>query len=206
LVDFNRLNAKPEQFGLSSSDLKNARGVYIADVLPNSGAALAGLKKGDFITSINAINVNSAPQLTEQIARYHPGDKVSVEYIRNGNPSTVSVELKTLSGSNAIGKSTAGTMAFSGATLRNLSASEAAKLGTSGGVMVTDIASGSLAAKANIQKGFIIVSVNDQSIDNISDFQSAVSRADNGIQLGGVYAGRRGMYYYGLTGQGESSY
>jgi serine protease Do len=206
LVDLNRMNEKTaEQLGLSSGDFKNAKGVYVAEILPGSGAAEAGLKKGDFITIINGNAVNSVPSLTEQIARYHPGDKVSIGYMRNGKPSTVSVELKNVSGSTAINKS-AGTLAFSGAMLRNLNESESSKLGITGGVMVTDIVSGSIAQKSNVQKGFVILSVNDAAIHNIADFQTSVSQADNGIQLGGMYPGRRGMYYYGLNGDSDSNY
>jgi Do/DeqQ family serine protease len=207
LVDFNRINEKTaEQLGLSSGDFRNAKGVIVADVVAGSGAANAGLKKGDFITIINGMAVNSVSQLTEQVARFHPGDKVSVEYIRNGRPNTVSVELRNLSGSTSINKNSSGTMAFSGLGLKNLGKSEAAKMGAEGGIVVTDVTAGSLAQKANIQKGFVIVSVNDETINDISDFQSAISRADKGIQLGGVYPGKRGMYYYGLNGDSGSNY
>jgi serine protease Do len=206
LVDLKSVNEKSAaELGLRTGDFRNAKGVLVANLTANSGAAAAGIKKGDLITGINGTSVNSVPQLTEQVARYHPGDKVSIDYIRNGAPNTVSVELRSLSGSTGVSKSV-GTVAFSGAYLKNVEADDAAKLGISGGVMVTDITSGSVAHKSNIQKGFIIVSVNDRKVETISDFQSAVSQADKGIQLGGIYPGRRGMYYYGLNGAVDSNY
>jgi Do/DeqQ family serine protease len=203
LADLNKMNEKTaEQLGLSSGDFRNAKGVFVSKVMPNSGAAAAGLKKGDFITMINGMAVNSVPQLIEQVARFHPGDKVSVSYIRGGNPYNVSVELRNLSGAAALSKGS--TLAFSGATLRNLSSAEASKLGIEGGVMVTGITPGSAAQKSNIQKGFVIVNVNDEPVNSVTDFQNIASQASDGVQIGGIYPGRRGMYYYGLNG--DSNY
>jgi len=206
LVDLNRVTEQnAEELGLKTGDFRDAKGVLVSYVRPNSGAAAAGLRKGDLITLFNGISVNSVPQLTEQVARYHPGDKVSIGYLRNGNPATVSVELRTLSGSTAVEKN-AGTFTYSGAAMRDLSSNEAEKLGISGGVMITGITSGSIAQKANIQKGFIVVSVNDEKIESIGDFQNAISQSDKGIQLGGIYPGRRGMYYYGMNGGDNNNY
>lgn len=207
LIDLNKINEKnAESLGLSSGDFRNSKGVFVGGVTANSGAAAAGLRKGDFITMINGMVVNSVPQLTEQVARFHPGDKVSVSYIRNGSPYNVSVELRTMAGSASSNKSTGSTLVFSGAALRNLTAAEASKLGISGGIMVTGITPGSAAQKSNIQKGFIIVNVNDEAISNVADFQAAVAQADNGVQVGGVYVGKRGMYYYGLNGDDNGNY
>lgn len=204
LGDLNKMSEQSaEKFGLSSGAFRDAKGVLVANVVPNSGAAAAGLKRGDIIASINGIAVNNVPQLTEQVARFHPGDKISVGYMRNGKAGSVSVELHNLAGSNAVGKS-AGSLVYSGATLRNLSATEARNWGVEGGVVVTGVADGSAAGRSNIRKGFVIVSVNDESVTNVNDFQSAVSQATDGVQIGGVYPGRRGMYYYGLNGDGSS--
>jgi serine protease Do len=206
LVDLNKMNEKSaSSMGLSSVDFHDAKGVLIAGTTPNSGAAAAGLKKGDFITSINGATVNSVPELTEQVARFHPGDKVSVGYVRNGSTYNVSVELRNLTGAAALNKG-ASTWAFSGASLKNLTTAEAAGYGIDGGVLVTGVTPGSAAQKTNIQKGFVIISVNDDQISSVADFQAAVAQAQSGIQIGGIYPGKRGMYYYGLNGDDNSSY
>lgn len=203
LADLNKMTEQSaEQYGLSSGAFRNAKGVLIHNVMPNSGAAAAGLKRGDIITAINGLAVTSVPQLTEQVARFHPGDKVSVTYVRSGNTGNVSVELRNMSGANSVGKG--GSMVYSGATLRNLSEMEASNLGVDGGVLVADVAAGSAAKRSNIQKGFVILSVNDEPVNNLTDFQSAVSQANDGVQVGGMYSGRRGMYYYGLNDSNSS--
>lgn len=206
LAELNKMNEKnAESLGLSSDNFRNSKGVFIAGITPNSGAQAAGLKKGDFITTINGIAVNSVAQLTEQVARFHPGDKVSVGYIRNGSPANVSVELRNLAGAAELNKG-ASTLAFSGAALRNLTNDEAQKLSITGGIMVTGITPGSTAQKSNIQKGFVIVSVNDEQVNSVADFQAAITQAEKGIQIGGIYPGRRGMYYYGLNADDNGNY
>lgn len=198
LKDLNKMDAKmAENLGISNGDFKNATGVYVAGAEPQSGAAAAGIRKGDFITMVNGSVVTSVPQLQEMIARYHPGDKVSVSYMRSGKPNTVSVELKNMGG--AAGLSQQGGMAFMGADLRNLSSSEASKLGIKGGVMVANVADDAPLRRANIQKGFVIISINDDAISNVTDFQNAITQAGGGIQLGGIYPDRKGMYYYGIN-------
>ena len=56
----------------------------IDDVYKLSSADDAGLKKGDIIVGVNGKDTNSTPELQEQVARFRPGDKISIEFIRNG--------------------------------------------------------------------------------------------------------------------------
>lgn len=73
-----------EQLGLPSIS-----GVFIRQIGKNSSAAQAGLEPGDVITHINGIQINSVPELQEQIALYRPGEKVEVDYYRDGQLKTV---------------------------------------------------------------------------------------------------------------------
>ncbi len=199
LRDLNKMNEQmAEQLGLSSGDFRNAKGVFVDKVMPGSGAEAAGLRKGDFITMINGVVVNRVPELMEQVARFHPGDKISVGYIRKGNPGNVMVELKDLSGATALAKGNS-SLAFSGATLRNLTQQEMQQFGIKGGVVVANVSRESAANRANIQKGFVIISANDEKVQNVNDFQNIVTQSSGGLQIGGIYPGRKGIYYYGLN-------
>lgn len=64
--------------------LPTVAGVYINDVNRGSSAADAGLQSGDVIISINGIPTNSIPELQEQVALFRPGDRINLEYFRNG--------------------------------------------------------------------------------------------------------------------------
>jgi serine protease Do len=68
-----------EDLGLPTVD-----GVYITSVKPGGSAFNAGIRKGDVIIEVNGISTSSVPELQEQVARFRPGDRISVEYFRNG--------------------------------------------------------------------------------------------------------------------------
>lgn len=68
-------------------------GIVVISVVSNTGAAKAGLKKGDIITKINGETVASNAYLKYALYKYSVGDKVKVTYIRDGKEKTVEVEL-----------------------------------------------------------------------------------------------------------------
>jgi serine protease Do len=182
---------------LSALGLEREDGVYVASVPENGAAFKSGLKKGDFITSINGVAIRSEPQLLEQVARYKPGDNVSVIYRRAGKDLTTTVELKNAKGNTSVIK-TADGINLLGAEFRPLSQQEKASLGVKSGVLVTDIQSGAIASQTNMKKGFVITSINDQPVSDESAVQEIVS-GSNKAQIAGFYPGKRGMFYYGIS-------
>lgn len=62
-------------------------------VAKGSAAEAAGLKAGDIITSFDNIEINQNNNLTELVQSYLPGDKIRLEYLRNGTKSGVDVTL-----------------------------------------------------------------------------------------------------------------
>lgn len=190
-----RKNASSEQIKALGMDRND--GVYVYDVAPNLGAAKSGLKKGDFITQINGVAVHSEPELLEQIARYKPGDNVSVTFMRDGRQYNTTVELKNINGTTAVMKDEAPASLF-GATLRALNATERRKLSVSSGVIITDVGQGVLRQQTNMRNGFVITSVNDTPVKTVAELQQAAAAAGDALQLAGFYPGYRGMYYYGI--------
>ncbi|MDX5435645.1 MAG: trypsin-like peptidase domain-containing protein, partial [Pontibacter sp.] len=75
-------------------DPASVRGVYIMGVQAGSGAEEAGLKEGDIVQGIDGVRVTSSAELSERIARHHPGDKVELTYQRDGKSRSTVVELK----------------------------------------------------------------------------------------------------------------
>ena len=58
------------------------QGVYISEVIEGSGAAIAEIKKGDIITSIQGINIQNMQGLQEQLFYYAAGEMIQLEIQR----------------------------------------------------------------------------------------------------------------------------
>ena len=74
------------------------RGVFITSVEEGSGAAAAGLKKGDIITKFDGASISSMAELKEQLSYYREGEqvKLTVSTAREGEyqEQTVTVSLR----------------------------------------------------------------------------------------------------------------
>jgi serine protease Do len=68
-------------------------GVYVTDVAANSPASQAGLQQGDIITSLGGIPLDETHSYINTLFTFKPGDKVIVEYNRNGKTIQVQVTL-----------------------------------------------------------------------------------------------------------------
>lgn len=182
---------------LHAKGLDKMAGVYITNVRSNSGAAKAGLKTGDFITHINGIAVDNPEDVQGQIARFQPGDNVSVMYNRGGNSYNTTVKLTNLNGTTDILKEGSSGKLL-GATFRALSSSEKKQYSVERGVVVTDPGNGSMARQTQMRKGFVIIGVNNTPVGSATDLQQLL--ASNGTaQIQGFYPGEQGMYYYTLA-------
>lgn len=78
----------------ADAGLKNLEGVHITQISPNSAADDANLKAGDIIIEINNVKVPTMPALQEQVARYRPGNQLTLKYFREGEIQTTNVTLK----------------------------------------------------------------------------------------------------------------
>ncbi len=67
--------------------------VTINEVSENSAAAKAGLQKGDVITKVDDIKIESSQALVEAIGKYKPEEKVTVTYKRNGKENKATATL-----------------------------------------------------------------------------------------------------------------
>ncbi|CAL1519618.1 trypsin-like peptidase domain-containing protein [Chitinophaga sp. MM2321] len=183
---------------------RDVNGVQITEVIDNSSAGLAGLRSGDIITKINGVNVPGPSQMSEQVARYKPGDKISVTYLRDNKEITAdNVMLRNLQGNTDLVKIT--TLDRLGAELSDLNKEEAARIGVSGGVKVTDIGNGILKKQTSMAPGFVILKAGNTTVNSV-DALSLVLDKQKSVQLVGFYPQRGGnIYYYNInTGSGNA--
>jgi putative serine protease PepD len=71
-------------------------GVTVASVTSGGPADKAGIRKGDVIIAVNNDQIPNVAALTAELAPLKPGDKVTVQYSRNGTVATTTVTLGEL--------------------------------------------------------------------------------------------------------------
>ncbi len=179
--------------------LKQLRGVYVADVLDDGAARNSGIQKGDIITSIEGVTVNSTSELLENVSRYRPGDKVSVSVNRNNDAKTFTVILKNKNGNTAVvKKEKSDIVSMLGAKFENASPDLLNRLGIKNGVQVKNLGDGIL-RDAGIREGYVITEIDKKPIHSATDIESALTDKKGGVLIEGVYPNRTRAYYgFGL--------
>ncbi|MEO7121169.1 MAG: trypsin-like peptidase domain-containing protein [Ginsengibacter sp.] len=80
------------------NNIPDGNGVYVMDVASGSAADQAGIHKGDFITKLNGIVINTGTELVGKISALRPGDKVDITYMHNGGENTATATLQGSAG------------------------------------------------------------------------------------------------------------
>ena len=154
-------------------------GALVADVFSNSPASQAGLQRGDVITEVDGKEVDDPEGLGYRMGVRALGGSVKMTVLRKGRTTVLDVKLVaapetppreevTLSGRNP----------FAGASAVNVSPAtleEASVEGVKEGVLLLDVPQGSTAANVGLQKGDVIVAVNDRKIERTSDLRAATN-------------------------------
>jgi S1-C subfamily serine protease len=69
------------------------QGALVLDVVANSPAATAGLQKNDIITAVNGDVLDAKRPLNYRLLPYQPGDKVTLDILRNGQKQQITVTM-----------------------------------------------------------------------------------------------------------------
>lgn len=156
-------------------DLGTNKGIYIQEVEPKTTAEELGLQKGDVVTAIDGKDVAKMAELQEVLSQRRPGDKVKVTYIRNKKSRTETATLRNAQGGTEVMEEV--DIDLFGAQLKPLSDENKRELALRYGLEVTAIKKGKL-QDAGIQKGMILLQVNDKEMRTVEDFEEAVKAAN----------------------------
>ncbi|MDQ2794052.1 MAG: Do family serine endopeptidase [Bacteroidota bacterium] len=182
----------------SEKKLNTLNGVYVQGLTDGSAGAQAGLKTGDIITQINGVAVNTSSQLQEQVARFRPGDKVKVSYLRGSAASTTEAVLRNATGTTGVVRedATAAAIKYEGATIAAVPPRDLAKLGLEGGAKISGI-KGSNFRETGMADGFIITRIDKNAVTKPADVKNYLDEARNnsGALVEGVYPDGRKAYY-----------
>lgn len=176
--------------------LNRTSGVYIESVNDGSAAAEAGVKPKDIITEMNGFTVNSSAELQEQVAKYRPGDQITVTVIRGGDIKKITLTLKNKFNTTASVDRKANVLAELGLQIEAVSKKEAEQLGIQGGLKVTAISDGKIAESTDIRKGFIITQIDDKPVTSVTEFTETLKEKSGKVLLEGIYPNKPMSYLY----------
>jgi serine protease Do len=175
------------------------KGAIIKNIIDESAAKKAGLKNDDIITKLGDKKITSPDDLRNAVQSYKPGDKVTLNYLRDGKKNSVSIEL---------GKTPGNSMTYHIDSLKDFMnrfdqgnsfnfrmprrnfdfnfQNNPPKLGLkiedtedSHGAKVLDVEQGSAAEKAGLKKDDIITEINGEKVNGVNDIRSEINHSEN---------------------------
>ncbi len=177
-------------------NITNNHGVLVDHVLAEGPGDQAGMQSGDIIIKINDKDIDSKANFDEQIAYLRPGDKIKIEYLRNGKNGNASLSLLNQEGTTAIMRKGTVTSTHLGADLQPISKLERDKLAIKSGFRISNIKRGKI-AQMGIQEGFVITSVNKKMFDQVNDLINALESARGQVVIEGIFPnGGRGVFSF----------
>jgi len=147
---------------------RTAEGVLVADVLPESPAAGAGLRSGDVILEINGRAVSSRSQLERTVSLLAFGDSVRLKVRRAARDLVVSVRL----GEEPVEWEARTDLL----KVRRLLGIDVRPVTPATGAVVVEVDGDSPADLVGIEPGDVIREIDRKPVRNIADFQTITRR------------------------------
>ena len=165
-----------EGFGLD-----RPTGALLADVDPKGPTAEAGLKRGDVIISVDGQTADDPESVGYRLGTKPLGGQATLGVLRGGKKIVAQIRLAPAPETpprDAV--KLKGQSPFSGATVVNISPAVIEELsvqGANNGVVVSEIEDGSYAQQLNLQRGDIVLAVNDQKIGSTRELEKIMAGA-----------------------------
>jgi serine protease Do len=171
-----------ESFGITETN-----GVIVGDVVADSPAEKAGLKRGDIVKSLNGKAVDNAHSLSRAVAAMGPESTATLEVLRDGKSKEIKLTIGTMPEEMADQKRGGSKSETAwGVTVQNLTPELARKFSLDDnetGVVITDLQPGTPAAEARLRPGDVIKEVNRQKIQNVRDYKQTIQKMKKGETL-----------------------
>ena len=157
-------------------------GALVSDVLDDSPAAQAGLKRSDIITGIDGQPVDDPDAFGYRLSTRPLGAAVPLVVRRDGK--SIDLTLKLVSAPETPSRDAVtikNASPFAGLTVVNLSPAVAEELSLSrskNGVVVTEVDDGSNAAATGFQKGDVILALNSQRVGSTKELARMTGSGD----------------------------
>jgi serine protease Do len=159
-----------------SFKLKQPDGALVSSVVPGSPAAKAGVEAGDVILKYNGKPIGRSSDLPALVGLGKPGDKATLEVWRAGKKLDLSTTLAEARESIAAddSKAAGSPQGKLGVAVRPLTPEEKRGAGLTAGVVVEEVSGA--AARAGIEAGDVILSINGTQVKSVEQLQALVSK------------------------------
>ncbi len=161
----------------ASFGFEKAKGALVSDVMAGSPAEKAGLRQGDILVSFDGKEVKDARQLQLAVGEAPIGKAVVAEIFRDGK--LLKVNLQLASGDSAEARKPRPAKAAAGWLGLDIDELPRSKSQAGiAGVIVTAVEPDSAAAGSGLQRGDIILSVNQKKTGNLQEYAAAMKDAE----------------------------
>lgn len=160
-----------------SLNIKQRNGALVADVVEDTPAEKAGLRRGDVIIQYEGKPVENATTLRNMVASTPPGKTVEMKIVREGRETTVTAKLSEFKEKKTVKKAQYKNV-LRGLTVQEVGPSLRDRLGLPrnvNGVVVTDVGRDS-PAQGVLTSGDVIMEVNRKNIGGLSEYDQVVSK------------------------------
>ena len=177
------LGIVPVEVEESTYSTQLTEGVVVGDVSDQGAAKHHGIREGDVIYKIDTTPMRKRSDLFGYIASKRPGDRINVFLNREGVNKSFTITLRNKDGKMKLLRRKA--MKFDAThissldiTIQDLRPKQKHTKRVKYGVLVTRVSQKSPLSNLGIDKGSVILELNNQKVYNVQEFNSLLNQAD----------------------------
>ena len=166
--------------------LERAAGAAVVRIEAGSPAEAAGMRLGDVIVGVEGQPVESTGELMEALARYEPGQRVTLDVVRYGQRLRVPVTLdvfepavRTVASESGRTERGVDRLGFTAAELTRELARRL-RIEEGRGVAIVRVEERGPAARAGLAPGMVLEQLNGRSIEKLADLEAAADEVRPG--------------------------
>ncbi|OGP87100.1 MAG: hypothetical protein A2156_04320 [Deltaproteobacteria bacterium RBG_16_48_10] len=166
-------------------NLKEKTGALVSQVYGGSPAEKAGLKAGDAVIEIDGVKVTNSQDVVREVLKKQVGQKVNFVILREGKRTEISLTTAQMPEKIGEREPVKPTREWFGLRVSNVTPDIAKQLGLTKteGVVIVGVEPNSVAQRAGLKAGDIILEVNRQKVFNENDYRSVMEKPkpDQGV-------------------------